>query len=146
MITCAGALLLAFVPGLHLRRGGLSWLLAARWEPLTPAVYPLAVAAVLLSGSVAFLMLLALARFAGWLVARVGLIWMSLMALTILLATIVAMTGWVGLLVCAVATAIGTIPVLWGSRRLNLMGVLLVPVGLQLIGAGEVLARWVGLR
>ncbi len=62
-----------------------------------------------------------------------------------LLAIVVGMTGWGGLLICAVATGIGLIPVLWGSRRMNCMGVLLLPIGLNMIGVGSTVAGWLGL-
>jgi len=50
-----------------------------------------------------------------------------------------------GLAICAVATGIGLIPVLWGSRRMNCMGVLLLPIALNMVGAGDVVARFLGL-
>jgi len=37
------------------------------------------------------------------------------------------------------------IPVLWGSRRMNCMGVLLLPIALNMVGAGDVVARFLGL-
>jgi hypothetical protein len=43
------------------------------------------------------------------------------------------------LLIATVATGIGLIPVLWGSRRMNCMGVLL------LAGVGSRVAGWLGL-
>jgi len=42
--------------------------------------------------------------------------------LGLLLGVVAAMTGPMGLLICAVAPGIGLIPVLWGSRRMNAMG------------------------
>ena len=58
---------------------------------------------------------------------------------------VVGMTGWGGLLICTVATGIGLIPVLWGSRRTNCMGVLLLPIALNMVGMGSVIARWLQL-
>jgi putative membrane protein len=55
------------------------------------------------------------------------------------------MTGWAGLLVCLVAGGIGLIPVLWGSRRMHCMGVLLLPIALNMAGVGDVIAGWLGL-
>jgi TctA family transporter len=55
------------------------------------------------------------------------------------------MTGWGGLLICVVATGIGLIPVLWGSRRMNCMGVLLLPIALNMVGVGGAVAGWLGL-
>ena len=53
--------------------------------------------------------------------------------------------GLAGLVVMAVATSIGLIPLIAGGRRLNCLGVLLVPVTLNVIGLGAVIAGWLGL-
>ena len=55
------------------------------------------------------------------------------------------MTGLPGLGICVVATGIGLIPVLWGSRRMNTMGVLLLPIALNMTGAGTWIVGLVGL-
>ena len=39
-----------------------------------------------------------------------------------------------------VETNIGLMPALWGSRRVNCMGVLLLPVGMNMLGVGGVVA------
>jgi putative membrane protein len=54
-------------------------------------------------------------------------------------------TGPSGLLITAVATGIGLIPALWGSRRMNAMGILLLPLTLNMAGVGDNVARWLGL-
>jgi len=71
--------------------------------------------------------------------------WISLGTLVVLLAIVVGMTGPGGFLICAVATGIGLIPVLWGSRRMNCMGVLLLPIALNMVGVGGMVAGWLGL-
>ena len=140
-----GGLLLFFVPGLHMTRGGMAWMLSSMWSSYTPQTYYLAVAAVVLSGVLSFFLLLLMARVATHLVTRVRYRWISLGTLFVLLSIVGGVTGWGGLLTCAVATGIGLIPVLWGSRRMNCMGVLLLPVGLEMAGAGHVIAGWLGL-
>jgi TctA family transporter len=86
-----------------------------------------------------------MARMAIGLIDKVNYRSISLVTLILLLAVVVATTGWGGLLICAVATGIGLIPVLWGSRRINGMGVLLLPIALNVSGVGGVVARWLGL-
>jgi hypothetical protein len=49
--------------------------------------------------------------------------------LVVLVGVVLGFTGWGGLLVAVAATGIGLLPVLWGSRRMNCMGVLLLPDG-----------------
>jgi len=62
-----------------------------------------------------------------------------------LVGLVLALTGWGGLLIAAVGTGIGLLPVMWGSRRVNCMGVLLVPVTLQMAGLGTTVAGLLGL-
>jgi putative membrane protein len=145
VVYYVGGFLLFFVPGLHLTRGGMAWMLSSMGSSYTPQTYYLAVAAVVLSGVLSFFLLLLATRLAIKLVARVHYRWISLGTLAVLLAIVIGMTGWGGLLICAVATGIGLIPVLWGSRRMNCMGVLLLPIALNMAGAGGTVAGWLGL-
>jgi len=145
VVYYVGGFLFFFVPGLHLTRGGMAWMLSSLWSAHTPQTYYLAVAAVVLSGGLSFFLLLLMTRVTIKLVSKVHYRWVSLGTLAVLLAIVVGMTGWGGLLICAVATGIGLIPVLWGSRRMNCMGVLLLPIGLNMIGVGSTVAGWLGL-
>jgi putative membrane protein len=108
-------------------------------------VYWVAIAATLVCGALAFGLLLWLSRAAGWLVSRVDYRWISAGTLAILIGVVVALTGWSGLLIAVIATAIGLLPVLWGARRSNCVGVLLLPLTLQLAGLGTTVAGWLGL-
>ena len=58
---------------------------------------------------------------------------------------VLVLMGWGGLLIALVATGIGLIPVVWGSRRMNCMGVLLLPITLNMAGVGPTVAHWLGL-
>ena len=141
----AGALLFFFAPGLHLTRGGMAWMLSPLYTPYTPAEYGLAVVALALCGALAFFLLLGLSRAAIVLVERVDYRWLSGAALVLLLGFVVGMTGWGGLVVAAAATGIGLIPALFHSRRMYCMGVLLLPVLLNMAGVGSTVAALLGL-
>ena len=145
VIYYGGALLFLFVPRLHLVRGGMAHMLSSLWTPHTAQTYYLAVAAVVLTGVISFLLLLLLARLAIRWVGKTRYQWINLGTLAVLLATVGVTTGWQGLFISGVATGIGLIPVLWGSRRANCMGVLLLPLGLNLAGVGSAIARLMGL-
>ena len=145
IVYYVGGFLLFFVPGLHLTRGGMAWMVSTQYSTYTPERYYWATAAVLLAGVLAFFLSLGLTRLVIALTARVSYRTVSLTTLAILLAVVVGMTGLGGLAICAVATGIGLIPVLWGSRRMNAMGVLLLPIALNMAGAGDTVARWLGL-
>jgi putative membrane protein len=145
LVYYAGAFLLFFVPGLHLTRGGMAWMLSVLYTPHRPALYWVAIAATLLSGVLAFQLLLWLSRGAGWLVSRVHYGWISAGTLVLLIGLVWGLTGWGGLIVALVATGIGLLPVTWGSRRMNCMGVLLLPLALNMAGLGTTVAGWLRL-
>ncbi|MGC9522253.1 MAG: tripartite tricarboxylate transporter permease [Anaerolineae bacterium] len=149
-----GGYLLFFVPGLHLTRGGMAWMTSTQYTPYTPEHYYRATAAALLGGAVAFLLSLLLART---LISVLGLSTgpgktqdinyraISWGTLGLLMLVVGGLTGPAGLAVCAVASGIGLIPVLWGSRRMNAMGVLLLPIALNMIGVGDQIAAFLSL-
>jgi putative membrane protein len=145
LVYYAGAFLFFFVPGLHLTRGGMAWMLSVLYTPQRPALYWVAGAALLASGALAFGLLLALSRLAARLVSRVDYRYISAGTLVLLIGIVLALTGWGGLLIALVATGIGLLPILWGARRMNCMGVLLVPLTLQMAGLGPAAAGLLGL-
>lgn len=140
-----GGFLLFFVPGLGLTRGGMAWMLSTVYAPGTPQVYWTAIAAVACAGAVSFFLLLWLSRAAIALISRVDYRWISAATLCLLIALVFALTGPGGLLVALAATGIGLIPVAFGCRRMNCMGVLLVPITLNMAGVGASVARALGL-
>ncbi len=145
VVYYVGALLFFFAPGLHLTRGGMAWMLTPHYTPYTPHEYWLAVAATALCGALAFVLLLWLSRAALALIGRVDYHLISWVTLVVLIVLVGAVTGWAGLLIMLAATGIGLIPVLFHSRRMNCMGVLLVPILLNMAGVGATVAGWLGL-
>lgn len=146
VVYYVGAFLFFFVPGSHLTRGGMAGMLSAFYMPYSPTTYWVAVAGLLLAGSWALVLLLWLSRASAWLVTRVDYRWISAITLVLLVGFVLTFTGWAGLLVAMVATGIGLVPVLWGSRRMNCMGVLLLPLIVQWTGLGPQVAGWLGLK
>lgn len=167
VVYYVGGFLLFFVPGLYLTRGGMAWMLSTLWRSYTPQSYYLAVAAVLLTGVLSYFLLLALARGVIRAMRKVHYRSLSTAVLVILLAVVmlvpalgeylggiengpaspvhILQAALGGLAICAVATGIGLIPVLWGARRMNAMGLLLLPIALNMSGAGATVATWLGL-
>ena len=140
-----GGLLLFFVPGLGLTRGGAAWLMRGFREPGFPGDYGLALASVALAGAVAFLLVSPLTRATIWLLERCGYRRLSWAALACACIVVFGMTGWMGLFVAVVGTGIGLIPVLFGSRRMNCLGVILLPLACNLSGFGARIAGWMRL-
>ena len=63
----------------------------------------------------------------------------------IIMALVYAITGWVGIFIAAVGTGIGLIPVLFASRRLNCLGILLLPIACNMSGVGHHVAAFLHL-
>ncbi len=140
-----GGFLLFFVPGLGLTRGGMAWLLSTVYEPGAPQVYFAAVAGVACAGAISLFLLLGLSRAAIALIRRVEYRRLSAATLVLLVALVFALTGPGGLLVALAATGIGLIPIAFGCRRMNCMGVILVPIILNMAGVGPIIAHGLGL-
>jgi putative membrane protein len=140
-----GSLMLLFVPGLTLTRGGMAWMLSSTYVPYGWHSYWLAVAAVALCGALAFAFLIIATHAAARLVNQINVKWIAVIALLIAAGLTLMFTGWGGIVIMLVATTIGLIPVIVGGRRLNCLGVLLVPITLNVIGVGPQVAQWLGL-
>ncbi|MCL5995690.1 MAG: tripartite tricarboxylate transporter permease, partial [Chloroflexi bacterium] len=141
----AGGLLLLFVPGLTLTRGGMAWLLTTVYVPSGWRLYWLAVAAVALCGALAFALLVLFAHGAAAITGRLNHKIVAALSLAVAAGITFAFTGANGLLVMAVATCVGLIPLLIGGRRMDCLGVLLLPMTLNMIGVGPTVAAWLGL-
>lgn len=140
-----GSLLLLFVPGVGLVRGGLAGMFSALGIAQTWRHYALAVAGIAAAGVVAFLALWTCARtFARW-STRLPAKRIALATLAIAVLLTFGFTGAGGLVIMLVATTIGMIPVLLGGRRLNALGVILTPMTLNALGLGPSVAAWLGL-
>jgi putative membrane protein len=140
-----GAFILFFVPGLRMTRGGGAWLTRGLVTPRTFHDYLLVLAAVSLAGATALLLLGPLSRAALMVLGKVDYRRISVGAFSVVVVLVLAMTGWAGLLIAAVATGIGLIPVLFNSRRMNCLGVILLPVACNMSGVGAEIAQFLGL-
>lgn len=146
MVYMAGGLLLFFLPANGLTRGGAAWMMLTVHRPDGLSDYGLALAGMAFAGLVVCLLLKPLTSVALTLLARYGCRTMSWLAFALVLGLVLSMTGLAGLFVMMVGAAIGLIPVLYGSRRMNALGVVLLPLACNMSGFGPAVAAWFGLR
>ena len=140
-----GSFLLAFIPGLGLTRGGMAWMTRGFYQPHTFEDYWMIMGTILLSAGLAFLLLLVYSRFIIWVVSRVNYRSLSVVTFFMMVAVVFGLFSWMGLALMVVGTAIGLIPVYFHSRRMNCMGVLLLPITLNMAGLGPGIVRLLGL-
>ncbi|MCE9615459.1 MAG: tripartite tricarboxylate transporter permease [Lentisphaerae bacterium] len=145
MVYYVGAFLFLFVPGMNLTRGGAAWMVQALYNPTGYGDYYMILGSIAIAGGVSFLMMPLLARATIALIGRFNYRHVSTVALAIIVALVFAVVGWSGLFVMVVGAGIGLIPVLFGSRRLNCLGVLLLPIACNMSGFGTTIAQRLGL-
>jgi putative membrane protein len=145
LIYYTGAFMLMFVPGLGIKRGGAAWMIQSLHLPNGYQDYYMIVGVIALSGALSFLMMEPLSRWTIALIERVNYRVVSAVALVIIVVIAFSVTGWSGLLIMAVGTGIGLIPVLFGSRRLNCLGILLLPIACNMSGFGQHIAAFLKL-
>lgn len=145
LVYYVGGLLLLFVPSLSLTRGGGARVVKALYVPYSYYDYYMVLAAIAVAGAVSFLLVGPLARSTIRLIERRGYQQISWVALAVVFMIVLGVTGWMGILTMVVGTGIGLIPVLFGSRRMNCLGVILLPAACNMSGVGAHVAKWLGV-
>jgi putative membrane protein len=146
MVYMAGGFLLFFLPDGGMTRGGAAWMMRVVHRPAGVSDYCLALAGMAFGGLVVCLLLRPLTRAVLLLMGWCGFRGMSWMALAIVVVFVVSVTGMAGLSVMMIGSCIGLIPVLYGSRRMNALGVVLLPLACNLSGIGPTVSGWLGLK
>ena len=144
-IYYVGAFMLLFVPGLNLTRGGGAWMIRAVYTPSGISDYYLVLGSIAIASGISYLMMEPLTKLTLKFIDRFNYRHVSTIALGIIIFMVMAVTGWIGLFIAIVATGIGLLPVLFGSRRLNCLGILLLPIACNMSGFGETITGWLGL-
>ena len=96
-------------------------------------------------GALAFGLLYVFVHLTAASIHRLNARWLAITAMAIATAITFGFTGLSGVGVMVVATFIGLIPVLVGGRRMNCLGVILLPLACNMSGVGAAVARWLGL-
>lgn len=129
-----GAIALFFLPGVGLTRGGLAAMLATLDRPGTWQSYWLAIGAIAISAALTFLVFERAAWLSAKLAPKLPQRLLNGLTLVILLGVVFISTHWAGLAVLAVCTCIGSLPLLWKTRRMHCLGVILIPVLINMLG------------
>ena len=144
-IYYVGAFMLMFVPGLNLTRGGGAWMVKTLYVPAGISDYYLVLGSIAVSAGLSYLAMEPLTRLTVRFVSRFNYRHVSTVALAVIVLMVLLMTGWIGLFIAAVDTGIGLLPVLFGSRRLNCLGILLLPIACNMSGFGYRIIALLGL-
>lgn len=133
-IYYVGAVLLFFIPTLHLKRGALSSVVNLFYTPRGPQDFYLILGGIALSGFISFVLLMIFAKEIGKRVHKIDQRYVSIGVILFLTFLVGILLGVVGILVMYVAAMIGIIPILYNSRRSHCLAVILVPIFLSMSG------------
>ena len=120
-------------------------MIRAVYTPSGISDYYLVLGSIAIASGISYLMMEPLTKLTLKFIDRFNYRHVSTIALGIIIFMVMAVTGWVGLFIAIVATGIGLLPVLFGSRRLNCLGILLLPIACNMSGFGETITGWLGL-
>ncbi len=140
-----GAVLLLFVPGLNMARGGGALMINTISSGHTYENFYLAMGSIAISSAAALLLVAPLALFTLRILQRVGLRTLSAVSLIIAVCVVFVVTGTGGIGIMFVGLGIGLIPPLFGTRRMNCLGVILLPVACMMSGIGDDIAAFLRL-
>ncbi|RLF54738.1 MAG: hypothetical protein DRN13_01965 [Thermoplasmata archaeon] len=105
-----------------------------RWIDAPPPCLIYLLIPIILSSSISFLATCRVGKLALKGINRIPYQKVIRLAMVFLIFLILLFSGLLGLLIFAVGTLIGMIPILMGARRSNCMGVLIIPLFLRLLG------------
>ncbi|MDD2715716.1 MAG: tripartite tricarboxylate transporter permease [Candidatus Wallbacteria bacterium] len=145
LLYYVGALLLFFLPGVYMRRGGAAINISLFFVPETTEQFLLVCGIIAFIGGFSFLLLAPFSRLCIWLVHKFDYKVFSLIGLIILVGLTAWITSWQGLIILTVSTMLGIVPNMWHTRRISLLAVLLVPICLNMAGIGPKIAHFLGI-
>lgn len=145
LIYYVGGFIFLFVPGVNMMRGGAASMMSGLYVPYTKYDYYMVLAAVAIAGACAYLLMSPLTKFVLRLIGKFGHNLISIVAALVVFSVVIFITGWAGVLIMLTATGIGLLPVLFGARRMNCLGIILLPVACMMSGCGAAVATWLGL-
>jgi putative membrane protein len=94
---------------------------------ITPSNLIIILASIILVGIIAFLLAIQISKVFTKIINKVNYNYISITVISILLIVNIIFTNWLGLIVLTTATALGVFCILSESRRINMMGCLIIP-------------------
>ena len=120
-------------------------MLSGFYRPFGWESYYMIMSVILFSGVLSFFLLIWFSKLTVKLIDRVDYRLLSKITFFFIVGVVYYLTGFAGICLMIVATGIGLIPVFFHSRRMNCMGILLIPITLNMAGLGPIVAGWLGL-
>jgi putative membrane protein len=129
-----GAVMLLFIPGVIIRRGGAALFITMFYVPNTFSELLIIASTVLISTAVGWFLFTLIAKGITKSIHRIDTRFISFFGLTIMLLLTYYMLGFSGIFILVVATAIGYIPLVFNTRRIHCISVITIPIMISMAG------------
>ena len=140
-----GAVLLLFIPGVIIRRGGAALFITMFYVPQTFSELTIIVAIVLITAAVGWFLFSLIAKGVTKSIHRINTRYISLFGMTIMFCLTFYMLGFSGIFIMIVATAIGYIPLVFNTRRIHCISVITIPIMISMAGLTMVVSQLFGI-
>ncbi len=145
VVYYVGALLLLFMPTARITRGAVAWLIGGIYTPKTWLEFYYAGFTIILVAAVSFIATLYISKAVSKLLSIVSYVHVSLVVAVFLVLLTYIITGLTGILLLAVATAIGFTAQAFNTRISYCLGALILPVLLSMTGTSGLLLSLLGI-
>ncbi|MEW5692325.1 MAG: tripartite tricarboxylate transporter permease [Candidatus Hydrogenedentota bacterium] len=126
-------------------RGGMNIILKPVFAP-EPGDYPVILASIFFSSCLCMLLLIWFTDLTIKVLPKINIkLTYSIVTVVLFIILYIMGGGWTAVLIAAVTTCIGSIPVFFNCRRSHCMAVLLVPIAINMAGYGDTIARFLRL-
>lgn len=140
-----GAVLLLFIPGVTIRRGGAALFITMFYLPQTQAELFIVAAIGLIAAVVGWFIFLGLTKGFTKIIHKINTKYISAFGMILMLTLTYLMLGSMGILILLVASAIGYIPLVFNTRRIHCISVITVPIMISMAGLTIVVSQFFGI-
>ncbi len=140
-----GGVLLLFIPGVTIRRGGASLFITLFYVPQTQGEFLVVAATLIISAAVGWFFFAALVKGIAKTIHRINTRYIALLGLVVMLGLTYWMLGPSGILILLVSTAVGAVPLVFNTRRIHCIGVITVPMVISMAGLAPMIMQFFGL-
>lgn len=140
-----GALFLLFMPTARITRGAVAWLIGGVYTPKTWLEFYYAGLVIILVAAISFITTLYISKAISRLLSVISYVHISLVVAVFLVLLTYLITGPLGILLLAVATALGFTAQVLNTRISYCLGALILPVLLNMTGTSGILLSLLGI-
>ncbi|MFO8017374.1 MAG: tripartite tricarboxylate transporter permease [Promethearchaeia archaeon] len=140
-----GAVLLLFIPGVIIRRGGAALFITLFYVPNTFGELLIIAATIFIVSAIGWYLFTLIANGITKSIHKIDTRYISIFGLIVMLTLTYLMLGNSGLIILAIATVIGAIPLLFNTRRVHCIAVITIPIMLSMAGLSLEVSQFFGI-